>query len=675
MKRFLVLLMLLFSVFIVSGCEENGVIPTGIVVSSENNVRTITVNESLQLSVVVYPNGASKNVKWSSSDESVATVDENGLVFGVSEGNVQILCVSKLDENVKQSYAIIVNREVKEEVVPQSVVLTAVNNITTCKAGETIKLEATVYPEGASQSVEWTSSDVTVATVGRGEVKALKEGSVVITVNAKGYADVKSTITLTFEPSDNPTFTKDWPNMPYNTHEEYMSAEDETPLKVKGVVTHILNVKDNQITYVVQNGKDGYYIYAQDNITYPVELGKSYEIGGFKKYYRGLQEIVDIEFFGELEENITYTVNNIDELDASSLSEMAPYHSSLVSGKAILKEAEVNGEKAYSFTAEVNGKETTFRVDPSYTGNDFSEINKILTTAVAGSKFEFTGLMTAFGYGTASPQVQVLKASNLKFAELSNQDYLEAISDKLAISTSIAFNVDSITLPTKLEGFDGVEINWSTDSDLIDVNTGKVSHSNETTTVVLKALLSYKDASFEVLFDVVVFAEDNKEYEVLVTFDCEDALAGNSYGNSESKPGYAEGVVELGTPKAKWLMRNALIAAIENDVYDGIFGIRAKSGKSEAETGRLEIMQDGEYNVVELDTAIYGNDKAGIQIAIEYSTDSGATWVRSEQVITVDSKTLQTYRVVLPEGAKRVAIVVVANSGNRVNIDNIKLMK
>ena len=675
MKRFLVLLMLLFSVFIVSGCEENGVIPTGIVVSSENNVRTITVNESLQLSVVVYPNGASKNVKWSSSDESVATVDENGLVFGVSEGNVQILCVSKLDENVKQSYAIIVNREVKEEVVPQSVVLTAVNNITTCKAGETIELEATVLPEGASQSVEWTSSDVTVATVGRGEVKALKEGSVVITVNAKGYADVKATITLTFEPSDNPTFTKDWPNMPYNTHEEYMSAEDETPLKVKGVVTHILNVKDNKITYVVQNGKDGYYIYAQDNITYPVELGKSYEIGGFKKYYRGLQEIVDIEFFGELEENITYTVNNIDELDASSLSEMAPYHSSLVSGKAILKEAEVNGEKAYSFTAEVNGKETTFRVDPSYTGNDFSEINKILTTAVAGSEFEFTGLMTAFGYGTASPQVQVLKASDLKFTELSNQDYLEAISDKLAISTSIAFNVDSITLPTKLEGFDGVEINWSTDSDLIDVNTGKVSHSNETTTVVLKALLSYKDASFEVLFDVVVFAEDNKEYEVLVTFDCEDALAGNSYGNSESKPGYAEGVVELGTPKAKWLMRNALIAAIENDVYDGVFGIRAKSGKSDAETGRLEIMQDGEYNVVELDTAIYGNDKAGIQIAIEYSTDSGATWVRSEQVITVDSKTLQTYRVVLPEGAKRVAIVVVANTGNRVNIDNIKLMK
>ena len=81
------------------------------------------------------------------------------------------------------------------------------------------------------------------------------------------------------------------------------------------------------------------------------------------------------------------------------------------------------------------------------------------------------------------------------------------------------------------------------------------------------------------------------------------------------------------------------------------------------------------YNVVEFATAVYGNDAKGIQIIIEYSTDSGKTWVAAEEVITVDSKTLETYRIKLPEGNKRVAIVVVENSGRRVNIDNIKLMK
>ena len=82
-----------------------------------------------------------------------------------------------------------------------------------------------------------------------------------------------------------------------------------------------------------------------------------------------------------------------------------------------------------------------------------------------------------------------------------------------------------------------------------------------------------------------------------------------------------------------------------------------------------------EYNVVEFATAVYGNDKAGIQLKVEYSTDQGTTWVAAEGVITVETKTLQTYRITLPEGVKRVAIVVVENSGNRVNIDNIKLMK
>ena len=141
------------------------------------------------------------------------------------------------------------------------------------------------------------------------------------------------------------------------------------------------------------------------------------------------------------------------------------------------------------------------------------------------------------------------------------------------------------------------------------------------------------------------------------------------------KSGYAEGTVSLGTPKATWMLRNALIAAATNDIYDGTMSIRAQAGKSKEETARIEIQQDGMYNVVEFATAVYGNDAKGIQIIIEYSTDSGKTWVAAEEVITVDSKTLETYRIKLPEGNKRVAIVVVENSGRRVNIDNIKLMK
>ena len=68
-------------------------------------------------------------------------------------------------------------------------------------------------------------------------------------------------------------------------------------------------------------------------------------------------------------------------------------------------------------------------------------------------------------------------------------------------------------------------------------------------------------------------------------------------------------------------------------------------------------------------------DATGAQIRIEYSTDGGNTWTASQTVITIDSYEMQTYRVKLPEGVKRVAIVLVEGTGRRVNFDDIKLMK
>ena len=92
-------------------------------------------------------------------------------------------------------------------------------------------------------------------------------------------------------------------------------------------------------------------------------------------------------------------------------------------------------------------------------------------------------------------------------------------------------------------------------------------------------------------------------------------------------------------------------------------------------TGRIEIQQAGEYNVVQFAGAAYGNHALTTQIRIEYTLDNGQTWLVADTIITLDSPTLETYRVYLPEGVKRIAIVVVENSGTTVNLDSIKLMK
>ena len=123
------------------------------------------------------------------------------------------------------------------------------------------------------------------------------------------------------------------------------------------------------------------------------------------------------------------------------------------------------------------------------------------------------------------------------------------------------------------------------------------------------------------------------------------------------------------------MLRNALIANSSSDKYEGTMGIRAKAGADAASTARIEVLTAGEYNVVEFAAAVYGNHVLGTKIRIEYTTDNGTTWQVADTIITLNSHEIETFRVALPEGVKRVAIVVVENSGKTVNIDSIKLMK
>ena len=141
-----------------------------------STVKEVTEGEKITLTATVSPeNATNKTVTWSSSDEKVATVDENGVVTGVKAGNVTI--TAKAGEQ-SATVDITVNAKVIDVT---GVEITS--TVTSVIVGEKITLEAKVNPDNATnKNVTWSSSDEKVATVDeKGVVTGVKAGITTIT--------------------------------------------------------------------------------------------------------------------------------------------------------------------------------------------------------------------------------------------------------------------------------------------------------------------------------------------------------------------------------------------------------------------------------------------------------------------------------------------------------------
>lgn len=144
--------------------------------------------QSATLIATVTPfNAEDRTVTWSTSDASVATV-EDGVVTAVGEGTATITAAAG---DLTATCLVTVPHVVIE-----------VASITLDKAslelleGDTGTLTATVLPANADDpSVTWTSSDESVATVAGGVVTAIAPGEAVITAKA-GSKTATCTVTV-----------------------------------------------------------------------------------------------------------------------------------------------------------------------------------------------------------------------------------------------------------------------------------------------------------------------------------------------------------------------------------------------------------------------------------------------------------------------------------------------
>ena len=147
----------------------------------------LTIGASESLVATISPsNATNKDVKWTSSNTNVATVDTTGKVTGVSAGSATITVKTKDGAKIATC-----NVTVKNSVIPVTGVTlnkTALSLVT----GTSESLVATISPSNATnKDVEWTSSNTNVATVDTtGKVTGVSAGSATITVKTKDGSKV-----------------------------------------------------------------------------------------------------------------------------------------------------------------------------------------------------------------------------------------------------------------------------------------------------------------------------------------------------------------------------------------------------------------------------------------------------------------------------------------------------
>ena len=151
---------------------------------------TMGLNQTRQLQVKITPSDTTnKNVQWTSSNNSVATVDSNGVVISKNSGSTIITATTH--NGLKTEFFIEVETPVTN--------ITLNSNEINLNPGGTFKLDGTVNPSNASnKNIKWISANESIATVDQsGNVTADVAGTTYISaVSADGKVVATCTVNV-----------------------------------------------------------------------------------------------------------------------------------------------------------------------------------------------------------------------------------------------------------------------------------------------------------------------------------------------------------------------------------------------------------------------------------------------------------------------------------------------
>lgn len=152
---------------------------------------SVAAGEQIALTAKTLPDNATMTgVVWSSGNETVAAVDENGVVTGLKKGSVRVTASAADGSNIRASLNLKVTQKATGIRLDQTE--------RTIDVGKSAVLKASVEPRNADdRSVIWTSSDESIATVnGKGRVTGVNLGTCRIICTSASSGDVAAAATI-----------------------------------------------------------------------------------------------------------------------------------------------------------------------------------------------------------------------------------------------------------------------------------------------------------------------------------------------------------------------------------------------------------------------------------------------------------------------------------------------
>lgn len=423
----------------------------------------------------------------------------------------------------------------------------------------------------------------------------------------------------------------EYADMEYSLHSEYLAAADGTTLKVKGVVTS----SNGKNTAFMQDGTEGYYIYDKTLVPNLV-VGKTYTLVGSKKIYNGIHEISDVVY--NVEETNACSVEAIDvtSLDFTSTTVMQPYHASIVSFKdlAIVDIPDLSSytKTSYTISTKLDEKSIKVNVDKSYLGEEV--YNQTLTdfaSLLIGQTISFEAIISV---KNSSTELTLVNPEKLTAGTVSNEAVLDNAISSVVIDGTIKNGVNSIELPTSVEGSD-VTLSWTSSDESVISTSGAVVAKDADTIVTLTLTVLLNGESKTAEYTVCVIGKGtNAVLAYTEDFTHANSDASGSYGGSGIKGGYADGVATFHEGYT-WTFNSALHGSLANDKPyvtdpDETWCARIKPTSANENAGIYTNFSFENLEYVDFYYAAYGQ-YAGSILTVYYSIDGGTTWVATEQ--------------------------------------------